>query len=493
MAFYIAFLILEVFGITFGVYMGYHRGGRKAAFRFCELLLAFVVSLFLAKAAASSFGSWVVDLVCALLNDSAEELINSSKNADALISAMVGALIAPLFFALFFGIIKLVSLIGFNTIANAIVKKTGEQKMKTRTNVWCGAGIGALSGVLVCSVFLSPFFCGLYIAGSVPEESREELAVQMGIDEGVAHEICRILPNSAPVHPVSMFVAKLVTTTTVSGVKCCAIDEMPKMFCMLGDFLSSYEEAREEGKDDIAILGSAISSTIPHIEDSTFISEITSSVLNSVGQSIKNGDDVIGVAGGARDDISDAVMNSVCNILTNISSKNIVDNIEILVGAPDNENDSGLLGIASELYSAEDLKVFIEQGKAAELAEMLIEIEENPNLESTMNAVRALGTSIFTESVLAGADEQTKEEYIEKISESVNNILSQTDAVGVGFRENVEIAEEIIKNAVFEKSLSEGEIRLLAVFAVHHFCTAEYYENAKGANGDDIKAFLGIN
>lgn len=488
MAFYIAFLILEIFSVIFGIYMGYHRGIIKAAFRFGELAVAAVISLVLAKVASKAMGSWAVDFVCALLDESATELIFSAENASILVSSLVGALLAPIFFALFFGIIKLFSLIGFNTITNSIVKKAGESKSKTKASSWGGAGIGVLSSVLVCSILLSPFFCGLYMVGSVPEDDREDIISYMGVDKNVAHEVCRVLPESAPKHPVSLLFAKLATTTTVSGVRYCAIDEMPEMVCMLCDFLSSYENAQEEGKDDITVLGNAISSTIPHMENSVFISEITSSVLNSVGESIKNGDSGFAAESG----VSGEMMNSVGDILTNINSENIADNIEVLVGDPKDENDNGLLGIASELSSEEDIKAFLEEGKAAELAEMLIEMEENPNLEATMNSVKNIGTTMFAESVLASADEQAKKEYIEIIETSVNDILAQTGAEKSDFRASVEIAEGIIANVSEGAEISEGEVRLLAVFAVHHFCTDEYYENADGVSGEDIEAFLGI-
>ena len=150
------------------------------------------------------------------------------------------------------------------------------------------------------------------------------------------------------------------------------------------------------------------------------------------------------------------------------------------------------MGIASELSSEENIKTFLEEGRAAELAEMLIEMEENPNLEATMSAVKNIGTTMFTESVFLDADEQARNEYIELIETSVNDILAQTEIKNSDFRESVEIAEGIITSAAEGSELSEGEIRLIAVFAVHHFCTEEYYDNLNSVSGKDIEAFLGI-
>lgn len=488
MTLYLIFLILEIVLIMFGVFMGYRRGMGKALFRFCELVIIAVVSLFVSRSLAFSLVDGSKDMVFSLLDPSAAQMLSSSENAIAFIISLAGALIAPVIFALIFGFLKLITLIGFNSVSGAVIRKAGEGK----SSKWGGAAIGAVSGVLVCAVLLSPFFSILYMTGSVSKVEKEELCDSIGVDDDIADTIIEWLPTDVPLHPVSALFAKLSTTATVSDIKYCAIEETPKMLAMFNDFLSSYENAQNSGKDELSVVGSAVSSTVPHMENSQFISGMTSSVLNSVGESIKNGNMDLGGGG----ELSNVVVDSVADILISVSPDNITDNIEVLVGDPRDDKDDGLIGVMSNLSSAEDIEAFIREGKTEELADILIEIEENPELSETMEAVKDIGMAMFSESVLSVADEQMKAEYTEQIAKSVNEILAATKGGSGDFEENVDTAKETINSilsAETQTPLGDGESELLAIFVVHYFCTDEYYGNSIGVTSSDIGTFLGLN
>ena len=488
MTLYLIFLILEIVLIMFGVFMGYRRGMGKALFRFCELVIIAVVSLFVSRSLAFSLVDGSKDMVFSLLDPSAAQMLSSSENAIAFIISLAGALIAPVIFALIFGFLKLITLIGFNSVSGAVIRKAGEGK----SSKWGGAAIGAVSGVLVCAVLLSPFFSILYMTGSVSKVEKEELCDSIGVDDDIADTIIEWLPTDVPFHPVSALFAKLSTTATVSDIKYCAIEETPKMLAMFNDFLSSYENAQNSGKDELSVVGSAVSSTVPHMENSQFISGMTSSVLNSVGESIKNGNMDLG----GDEELSNVVVDSVADILISVSLDNITDNIEVLVGDPRDDKDDGLIGVMSNLSSAEDIEAFIREGKTEELADILIEIEENPELSETMEAVKDIGMAMFSESVLSVADEQMKAEYTEQIAKSVNEILAATKGGSGDFEENVDTAKETINSilsAETQTPLGDGESELLAIFVVHYFCTDEYYGNSIGVTSSDIGTFLGLN
>ncbi|MBO5023002.1 MAG: CvpA family protein [Clostridia bacterium] len=488
MTLYLIFLILEIVLIMFGVFMGYRRGMGKALFRFCELVIIAVVSLFVSRSLAFSLVDGSKDMVFSLLHPSAAQMVSSSENAIAFIISLAGALIAPVIFALIFGFLKLITLIGFNSVSGAVIRKAGEGK----SSKWGGAAIGAVSGVLVCAVLLSPFFSILYMTGSVSKVEKEELCDSIGVDDDIADTIIEWLPTDVPLHPVSALFAKLSTTATVSDIKYCAIEETPKMLAMFNDFLSSYENAQNSGKDELSVVGSAVSSTVPHMENSQFISGMTSSVLNSVGESIKNGNMDLGGDG----ELSNVVVDSVADILISVSPDNITDNIEVLVGDPRDDKDDGLIGVMSNLSSAEDIEAFIREGKTEELADILIEIEENPELSETMEAVKDIGMAMFSESVLSVADEQMKAEYTEQIAKSVNEIIAATKGGSGDFEENVDTAKETINSilsAETQTPLGDGESELLAIFVVHYFCTDEYYGNSIGVTSSDIGTFLGLN
>lgn len=128
MTLYLIFLILEIVLIMFGVFMGYRRGMGKALFRFCELVIIAVVSLFVSRSLAFSLVDGSKDMVFSLLDPSAAQMLSSSENAIAFIISLAGALIAPVIFALIFGFLKLITLIGFNSVSGAVIRKAGEGK-----------------------------------------------------------------------------------------------------------------------------------------------------------------------------------------------------------------------------------------------------------------------------------------------------------------------------------------------------------------------------
>ncbi len=483
MTLYMLFLIIEIAMVIFGVYMGYRRGTGKTLFRFCELVIIAVVSLFISRPVAFSLVDGAKDMVYSMLDSSTVEIISSSENSAAFIVSLAAALIAPIFFSLIFGLFKLFTLIGFNFIAEKIAKKD----TLTKRSRWTGAAIGAVSGVLVCSVMLSPFFSVLYMAGSVPTREKESLCSMMDMENDVADTVIEWLPVRVPLHPASSLMSKLATTSTVDGIKFCAIEEAPEMLAMLNDFLASYEKAQDEGKDELSVIGTAVSSTIPHMQNSQFISGATSSVLNSVGENIKSGN----IELGGDDTLSSAVADSVADILISVSPDNITENIEVIVG--DSDGNGGIIGVVSDLSSAEEIESFIKEGKTKELADILIEIESKPELSQTMEALKDIGMTMFSESILSGTDSETQSAYIEQIGSCVNEIIVATKSENGTFEDNVKIATEVINeilSAETQTPISSGESELIAIFAVYYFCTDEYYSNTAGVTSADIETFL---
>ena len=226
------------------------------------------------------------------------------------------------------------------------------------------------------------------------------------------------------------------------------------------------------------------------MENSQFISGATSSVLNSVGENIKNGNIDIGEG----DPLSSAVADSVADILISVSPDNITENIEVIVG--DGEESGGLIGVVSDLTSAEDIESFIKEGKAEELADILIEIESKPELSQTMESLKDIGMTMFSEAVLSEADSEMQSAYIDQIGECVNEILDATKGGNGNFEDDVRIAAGVINGMLSEETqspLSSGESELLAIFAVYYFCNDEYYTDPSGVTSADIEAFLNMN
>ncbi len=486
MILYISLLALEILSLVIGIFIGYRRGVIKATVRFAEIAVAAVASLFLSKYIASSIGSRSMDFALTLLDESTRELIFSSENSSALIASLIGALMAPVLFMIVFLCIKLFSYIGFNAIMDKIVGKE-----HSKTSAFAGAAVGVLTSIVVCAVVFSPACCGIYMINSVPQEEKEALISTVESDDGgILHKIADEVPENIPASAVIMFSTKLVTRASAAGIDYCAIEEAPEIVSMMGDFMASYKEAKDDGKDDVRVLESAVYSMIPHMESSEFVSDLAVSFVNSVGRSIKSGNsdfiDAESTIGNMAESIGD--------ILSDVSSDNIVDNMKVLFGDKEDENDKGgLLNIVTEIYEAEDITAMLNEGKAEEIADILINMGENANLTTTMDAVKNVGTKMLSDSILTEISEEEKDYYLDVITAKVNEIVESTKENGGDLRKNADIAEEIIKSFDSEMVREEGEAKLLAVFVAHSFCKEEYYNSADGVTTDDIKAFLGLN
>jgi hypothetical protein len=181
-------------------------------------------------------------------------------------------------------------------------------------------------------------------------------------------------------------------------------------------------------------------------------------------------------------------------VLIGISPDNITENIEVIVGNGD--DTQGIIGVVSSLSSTSDVETFINEGKTDELVDILIDIGEKPELSQTMDAVKDIGVTIFSESVLASADEEVKTVFIDQITDSVNDIVSAVGGENASFEDKVETASGIINGMLSQETetpLSESESELLAIFVVHYFCNNENLVDGAAVTASDIEAFLGVN
>ena len=137
------------------------------------------------------------------------------------------------------------------------------------------------------------------------------------------------------------------------------------------------------------------------------------------------------------------------------------------------------------------METFINEGKTDELVDILIDIGEKPELSQTMDAVKDIGVTIFSESVLASADEEVKTVFIDQITDSINDIVSAVGGENASFEDKVETASGIINGMLSQETetpLSESESELLAIFVVYYFG-----DNGVAVTSSDIEAFLGVN
>jgi hypothetical protein len=487
MTIYTILFIVEAILVLIGFLVGLKRGMAKALVRLVELIIVAIASLFISKAVMGTLSATVAEILHTNLEEPLKSILLSSPDAEALMLGLAGALIIPIIFLVVFAILKLFSLIGLSALTKLFTKKKDAKKRRL-----LGGLVGAVTGILVASVFLCPFYTGAKILTGIPFDKVLEMSSLADVPE--AEMAMEYFPKADMTPPVSAIFVNAATTFEADGKKYNATDEAPKLVALLLDVASSYQESEEKGEDELLGVAAAISATVKHLEDSEYIATLTTSLLNSIGESIKNGNDVFGIAEGMQGPAADVILKSLGNILTGVTPENIAANIAALAGDGEKE---GVLTVITEITSAEDItEVLNDKEKVDKLADSLITIAENPDLSSTMDALTEMGTGMLNE-VLPETDTEEREEYMGTLSDSVNELLTATKATQGDFAASVDTATSIIMEKISETEteITEGEAKLIAICALHNFGTAENYANAENApiSIEDIENFFKLN
>jgi len=483
---YLILFALEALIVLVGFLIGLKRGFAKALVRFVELVIVAIVSLFAARWVTGMLSSTAANLLHTKLEEPLKSVLLSTPDAEALMLGLAGALILPVIFVLIFIVLKLFSLIGLSAITKLFTRKKEAGAKKHRL---AGAAVGAITSVLTASVFLCPLYAGVKIIANVPAETISEL-----VEIPEAQIITDYLPSEDITPPVSAIFVNAASTFDACGKKYNATEEAPRLISLIADTVSSYSESEEKGESALLNISAAISATVKHLEDSEYIATLTTSLLNSIGDSIKNGNDIFGIADGMQGPTGDIILKSLGNILTGVTPENIADNIAAIAGDGENE---GMLTVITEITSSGNIEdVLKDTEKVDKLANSLINIAENPALSSTMDALTEMGTGMITEALPEEGSEEHKE-YMGTLSESVNELLAATKATQGDFSASVDTATSIIMEKISETDteITEGEAKLIAICALHNFGTAENYADAENApiSIEDIENFFKAN
>lgn len=483
---YTILFIVEALIVLIGVLVGLKRGAAKAIVRLVELIIVAIISLIIAKGAMGTLSEAVTEALNTSLEEPLKSILLSAPNAEELILGLVGALTIPVIFMIVFAFLKLISLIGLGLITKLIAGWIPKNRL-------IGAAVGAVTGVLVASIFLCPFYTSAKILASVPVEQVLEMADVA--DTAEAQEVLAYFPEKDMTPPVSAIFVNATSSFEANGKTYNATVETPNLIALLLDVANAYTESEENGDEALLSISAAISASVKHLEDSEYIATLTTSLLNAIGESIKSGNDVFGLADSMEGPAAEAILRSLGNILTGVTPENIAANIAALAG--DGEK-AGVITVITEITSAGNIEdVLNDKEKVDKLADSLITIASDPNLSSTMDALTEMGTGMLNE-VLPEIETEERTEYMETLSESVNELLAATKETQGDFAASVDTATEIIMEKVSastDREITEGEAKLIAICALHNFGTAENYADAENApiSIEDLENFFKLN
>lgn len=516
---YTLFLVLEVLIVLSGVAIGYRRGLGRTFVRFVELAVIAIVSLFLGRYVAGEVTGIAMDVVLDQFGESIRQYTSASPNLEQLIAGLIGALLVPIFFALIFGVLKLVTLIGFGAFSRRIVhgKIPGEVKLEKGSR-WGGAGLGLVSGVLVAAIVLSPLFSYLYIAGSLSDQTREVLSDVFGggSEATVAApadktllmagatvlllDLNDFIPEDVPNFPINDFVSRVATTAEGTYNEFSANDAVPELVNMATDVYKTYTDAVSAGDGDLAAILSAATTAVSHMENSDFLPEITSSVLNVTGEILKDGGTALGLEIDTSNVAVQSIISSFSDVLINISPENIEENMKTLVGDVNDDSDNGAIGALASIDFSRGAELFTDDAAATALADALLILSDNPAMDSVMESLRQIGTDMINQSGVDLFGEESEQVYA-SLCERLENLVSETADNKDDFRVSVDVAANHLREVATEagagESITNGQYKLIAICLVQFVCTEENYAEYEAGTFeftvDDIKAFFGAN
>ncbi|MBO5110945.1 MAG: hypothetical protein J6D21_09540 [Clostridia bacterium] len=514
-----AFIVLECIIVLFGVYMGSRRGTGCSLIRLIELIGIAVGSLFLGRYVADRLQALVMPLIMDMAGESVAQYAEATANLEALVGGLLGALMVPVFFALFFAVFKLITLIGFGKLSRRIAHGTSSKVKLEKGSKWGGAFVGLVSGMLVAAILLSPIFSYIYIAGNLTDESKELLA--SAFDESIEIELSatgdrtvllsgnRVLllgvedlfPDGVPNLPINEFVSRLATKATGSETGYSATDAIPELVNMVTDVVNAYNSAVEGGADDLNAIVQAASTAIPHLEESEFLPEVTSTILNAAGEVLKNGGEVAGISLDMENEAAQAVLDSFSDVLLNTSTENVAENMKTLIGSSEEGSAPGVLQSLVTIDFSKGAELLTDPASASALADMLMTLAGNPSMASVMDSARTVGLDALKASGINLFGEEAEAAYVE-FANGLNLVIQTTVDEAGDFAGSVDSTTELLKNlavqyGVGEMGITDAQYKLVSICIVHYFCTEDNYAAYEAGQTpvtvSEVKALLGVN
>jgi hypothetical protein len=240
------------------------------------------------------------------------------------------------------------------------------------------------------------------------------------------------------------------------------------------------------------------------MENSEFLPEATTTLLNVAGEVLQNDSDLIGLSVDPEDEIANIVINSISDVLVNTSVENVSDNLKTLIGTSDEveteQSGAGVLQIIASIDLSKGIELITDEASANALVDALLTLAGNENMNSLMNGIRDIALKTLKESEIDLLGTDAEEAYVE-VAKELNEIVKIVAEDGGSFKESVAEAAIVLSDIAAEYNVS-GEItmpqyKLAAICIVHFFCTEENYATlaagGTAVTAEDIKDLLGIN
>lgn len=528
----VLFLVLELVILVGAAVTGYRRGIGKTAIRVLYLTIIGLGSFFLGRFVSFRLSDIIMDTVKGIVPQDVLTLLTTAPELEVLLINLVGALIAPLFFALLFGLLQLITLIYFNTIADKIVHAVYKKEEAPSWSKWAGAGTGAIVGIAVAAVLLSPIFTVIFVAENVPDDTvtifAEALAEETPNESAAAPSVTGVLraqpaPLSLSIKPsfnVTKFIpwdkalVRALTTYDIPDHHTDdadhenASDVLPVLIETAGDALYAYNVTAHNGGTANDALTNAASTVIPHLDEASTIKIASADLLRAMGITLQEKGSVFGIEMPASEDpLLKSMINNLVDSLAHTTPDTVKANMVTLFNTPSISYDpvaeekpvvssnKGLLSTMSKLDKDDPSMSLENEELSSALAESLGNVADNSAMDAVMNDVRDYTVDMISQKDVDFADEKYQpfyEEVSQQLTAQITPHLSNPEASVKDIATDIKpVLNDYLEE--YEIEVSDLHTDIVATCIAKEFSDESYIVDGElNISVSDIMNFFGI-
>ncbi len=449
--FSLVLIVAVAFSVSKGAYDGYRRGSSKAIICLLSVVFSLVMgSILSSRIYASSLSNSIVSAL--YQNESLAYLFENVDRLSVILSAVVSMVLSPIIFVLVFLILRLIC----HVITAIVYKKTLDYGGRTESSVgendtWykrnnkkIGAVVGGVSGFLIVLIMFSPIIGTLKTVDSLvnmtkSDDSASEQQVQVdqaSAEADTSTEAGNSKPKSA-LDVVSDYANDFAGTvmyycggkaiydmsarTEVDGhtvVLTQEIDSVSAMAKELIEVAPAITNLGNFGAEDVGKLENICDT----VDDSYFLSLLTSSIVSSASRNWAMGEDFIGIARPDFNDSISAFTDCIFSVLATTTPDTVGEDLSTIFRVCGIIMDSGLLQTNGD-YDA--IMALLEDGEF--LNELISELESNPRTAHLVDSIHLFAmNSLMSNIKFDGYDVSEYEGLMEDIAEQFNRMNGQS-------------------------------------------------------------------
>lgn len=450
--FSLVLIVAVAFSVSKGAYDGYRRGSSKTIICLLSVVFSLVMgSILSSRIYSSSLGNAIVSALSQ--NETFAFLFENIDRLDTIMSAVISMVVSPIIFVLVFWILRLIC----HVIMSIVYKKSLGYGGKTegsvgendtwykRNNKQIGALVGGITGFLTALILFSPIIGTLKTVDSIVNMGSESnnsaseqqiYADQASADADISGEkenggsknaldivsdYANDFAGTVMYYCGGKVVYDLSARTEIDGhtvVLTQEIDSVSAMAQELIEVAPSITDLSKFSSEDVGKLENICNT----IDDSYFLSLVSSSVISSASRNWAMGADFIGIPRPDFNDSISAFTDSIFSVLAVTTPDTVGEDLSTIFRVCGIIMDSGLLQTNGD-YDA--IMALLEDGDF--LNELISELEKNPRTAHLVDSIHLFAmNSLMSNIKFDGYDVSEYEGLMEDIAEQFNRMNGQT-------------------------------------------------------------------